>query len=111
MKNKAEDLHFRIDKLEESFDSRPSDREEMNHRNDVIQYAPILPHALGAEFLQANLGTSKRNYGSFLQALNRNGLLTSQKTSERSPRSSKTCGKLSSTTMLSCSFSGNVRRC
>lgn len=56
----------RVNVLEESFDSRPSDREEVNRRFDVIQYVVISPVVPGAGLLSVSLRSSKNDCGLLL---------------------------------------------
>ena len=45
--SKVEDLLSRIDALEQYFDSRPGDREELNRRSDVVRYVINFPRCTG----------------------------------------------------------------
>ena len=63
---KVEHALSRVNGLEEYLNSRPSDREELNRRFDVIQYVPISPIVLSAGFLSVSLRSSKDACGLLL---------------------------------------------
>ena len=89
---------MRVDELEKDFDSCPSDREELNRRNGVIQYVIVSLVTLDIKYLPGSLRTSTNDCGCRPRSLEPRDLLAVLKTSKTLPNSSNIYGKLSSTT-------------